>query len=418
MNIKHQTGLIIVLLLSGGVCWGKLPERPTIESYVTTDKPLNVSSSDSLGRIELANGDVQLLVLNTRNVYKGLFEMPVARGDVIKTSANSRCRVVTATGDVIHLGPDTLLGLNEKNGVSMLHLWQGQLMVYGMPMLQGREQSLKIHTPEGRVELKTGKINLKVGVEGVKLSVYEHTAKWIDNQGKQKKLARGQIIQVTGESRQVGLLPGGAEVSDGLLVSPESSIVRDGIKAFREKDFKKAETLFSQTQSAYPYNPAAAYHLGVMKLEQNDLKNAIRQWQRYVKIEPESERAKEVKRNLTLLVSQNLKEEAKRILANEAQISDATPTPNSIAVHPLLNKGQEKYRYVGKGLTALVISDLAKIPNLKVLERQKIQKLLDEIKLSRSGLSDKEVALRSGRLLRAEKLILGDYKIGKKKGLK
>ena len=418
MNIKRLIGLIVVLLLNVAVCWGKLPDRPSIESYVAADKPLNTSSKDAVGRLELANGDVQLLVLSSRGAYKGQSEMLVARGDVIKTSANGRCRVVMANGDVIHLGPDALLGFDEKGGEGMLHLWQGQLMAYGMPLLQGREQNLKIYTPEGRVELKTGKINLKVGVEGVKLSVYEHTARWIDNHEKQKKLASGQIIKVTGESRQLGLLPGGAEMSDGLLVSPEGSTVRDGIKAFREKDLKKAETIFSQTQTAYPYNPAAAYYLGVMRLDQDNLKKAISQWQRYIKIEPESERAKEVRRNLTLLISQNFREDAKRVIANETQISDATPTPNSIAVHPLLNKGQEKYRYVGKGLTALVISDLAKIPNLKVLERQKIQKLLDEIKLSRSGLSDKEAALRSGRLLRAEKLIMGDYKIGEKKGLK
>lgn len=418
MNIKLLTGLMTAFLFSGEMCWSKLPERPAVESYDAANKLLKTLPDESIGRVALATGEMRLLVLSTHSAHAGQFEMSVARGDVIQTSANSRCRLVMDNGDVIHLGPDALLGVDEKEGESTLYLWQGQLMAYGMPMLQGREQNLKIYTPEGRVEIKTGKISLKAGPEGVRLSVYEHTARWTDYQEKHKKLAAGQIIQIKGGSRQLGVLPGGAESSDGLLVSPEGFIARNGIKAFREKDLEKAEKIFSKAQSAYPYNPAAAYYLGVMKLDQGDLKKAISQWQRYIKIEPDSERAGEVKRDLTLLISQNFKEEAKQALANEAQISDAPVTPNSIAVHPLLNKGAEKYENVGKGLTALVISDLTKIPNLKVLERQKIQRLLDEIKLSEGGLTDKDAALRSGRLLRAEKLVLGDFKIGDKKGLK
>ena len=62
-------------------------------------------------------------------------------------------------------------------------------------------------------------------------------------------------------------------------------------------------------------------------------------------------------------------------------------------------------------MAALLIADIAKVPGLKVLERVKIQTLLNEIKLAGSNLSSKESAVRSGRLLRAEKIVIGDYDI-------
>jgi hypothetical protein len=59
----------------------------------------------------------------------------------------------------------------------------------------------------------------------------------------------------------------------------------------------------------------------------------------------------------------------------------------------------------------MVIADIAKVPNIKVLEREKVDRLLEEIKLSQSGLVNKETEVRAGRLLRAEKLVVGDYKV-------
>jgi uncharacterized protein YjcR len=68
-------------------------------------------------------------------------------------------------------------------------------------------------------------------------------------------------------------------------------------------------------------------------------------------------------------------------------------------------------------LTAFVITDLAKVPGLKVLEREKLEKLIDEIKLSEKGdLVEKSARVRAGRIMRAEKLMIGDYLIETNKG--
>ena len=53
----------------------------------------------------------------------------------------------------------------------------------------------------------------------------------------------------------------------------------------------------------------------------------------------------------------------------------------------------------GKGISALFISELMKNPKLHVLERVKIQKLLEEIELSQSGLVNEESKVKDGRIM-------------------
>lgn len=58
-----------------------------------------------------------------------------------------------------------------------------------------------------------------------------------------------------------------------------------------------------------------------------------------------------------------------------------------------------KYEVLKKGMCALIIDELMKVPGLKVLERTEIDKLLDEIALSQSGLVSEKTAIRAGRIM-------------------
>jgi hypothetical protein len=54
-------------------------------------------------------------------------------------------------------------------------------------------------------------------------------------------------------------------------------------------------------------------------------------------------------------------------------------------------------------------TDLTQVPGLKVLEREKVQKLLAEMRLGDSGLAEDATAVRTGRMMRAEKVIVGSF---------
>src|SRR5947209_5082414 len=64
---------------------------------------------------------------------------------------------------------------------------------------------------------------------------------------------------------------------------------------------------------------------------------------------------------------------------------------------------------LSKGLAQMLISDLAAVDTVRVVEREQLQAVLDEQKLSHSGKIDTRTAARIGKLLGARYLVLGTY---------
>lgn len=74
----------------------------------------------------------------------------------------------------------------------------------------------------------------------------------------------------------------------------------------------------------------------------------------------------------------------------------------------------EKLANLGKGLADILISDLGALTKLKVVERERIQFILDEIQRSEATVSgqrlaDPEFAVRVGKLLGAQSMLVGSY---------
>jgi tetratricopeptide (TPR) repeat protein len=81
---------------------------------------------------------------------------------------------------------------------------------------------------------------------------------------------------------------------------------------------------------------------------------------------------------------------------------------NTLAVSPFGEKGNtEKTKHLRKALAAMIITDLSKAPGIQVVERVRMQKLLDELRLGQSGIVDPATSPRVGRFLGAGKVISG-----------
>jgi len=100
-------------------------------------------------------------------------------------------------------------------------------------------------------------------------------------------------------------------------------------------------------------------------------------------------------------------ETAKLALARESTLTALAPEPSTIAVLPLTIAGDSSLQSLSRGLAELLMSDLALVRSLRLLERVQISALLDELKLGQSGRADVRTAARVGRLLRAERLVQG-----------
>jgi len=96
--------------------------------------------------------------------------------------------------------------------------------------------------------------------------------------------------------------------------------------------------------------------------------------QQYAKEDPEGAQQRDLAKVLTLLTSSELQREVKRAVSQEKDVSAQPPEPGSIAIQTFANQNAADAAVLAKGIAAMVISDLSKVPGLKVLEREKVQK--------------------------------------------
>ncbi|MBV8470787.1 MAG: hypothetical protein JOY60_13120 [Burkholderiaceae bacterium] len=183
----------------------------------------------------------------------------------------------------------------------------------------------------------------------------------------------------------------------------------EGEEAFKANDFETARSHFEAAQAIAPSEPMVDYYLGLIALNRQDNAEALRQLQRYVRDDRQAAVARDVPRLITLLSTRELQDEVATALAQEKSLSAAPPEPDSVAVQAFASHGDPEYRAMAKGIAAMVIADLSKVPGLKVLERERVQQIIDELKLDESGLVDPATAGRTGRLMRAERVIVGSF---------
>jgi tetratricopeptide (TPR) repeat protein len=204
-----------------------------------------------------------------------------------------------------------------------------------------------------------------------------------------------------------------AAATSGSNTEAAVPLAGQGIEAYDAGDYAAATTNLTQAQAIAPDNSAIALYLGLAYLKQGNLSAAIGAWDKYISLKPSTETEKTnglqdtVTRDLTILLREQNHQLAETQIANERDIGP--PDPDAVAITYYRNLGSPELTPLQKGLTALVIADVSKVPNLKVVERDRMQALLDEMKLGSSGLVDPKTAARAGHLLGAGRVVTGSY---------
>jgi TolB-like protein len=73
------------------------------------------------------------------------------------------------------------------------------------------------------------------------------------------------------------------------------------------------------------------------------------------------------------------------------------------------NTGKTDYDALGRGIAAMLITDLSAVPEIRLVERERLQAVLTEQQMSQSQLFDPATAVRAGKLLGAEYLLIGAF---------
>lgn len=74
-----------------------------------------------------------------------------------------------------------------------------------------------------------------------------------------------------------------------------------------------------------------------------------------------------------------------------------------------IGKDRADYDGVGKGIADMLITDMASNPSVQVVERERVQSLLTEQNLTRSGTIDPQTAIKLGKIIGAQYMITGGF---------
>ncbi|HMF41626.1 MAG TPA: FlgO family outer membrane protein, partial [Polyangia bacterium] len=95
--------------------------------------------------------------------------------------------------------------------------------------------------------------------------------------------------------------------------------------------------------------------------------------------------------------------------ATPAAPAAARPAPTVAVSYFDNNTGKAEYDPLAKGLADMLITDLGQLQALRVVEREKLNQILAELKLSRSKFVDPKTAQRVGKGLAAQFILSGGY---------
>ncbi len=194
-----------------------------------------------------------------------------------------------------------------------------------------------------------------------------------------------------------------------------------GDRLLREGDYAAAVKVYEIAEQQAPNDPRTKRNLGIALHEDGRHAEAIEKLEQALALDPRDARAvfflaqsydstgapdraletytaylamdgKEVRAaraRVRALTLEKMRREIRWALDREDSLS-AKRVANSLAVPDFVNlSGREDLRPLAKGLAAVLISDLSKVEQFRIVERQRIQILLDETDLASPGAAPK-----------------------------
>jgi tetratricopeptide (TPR) repeat protein len=191
---------------------------------------------------------------------------------------------------------------------------------------------------------------------------------------------------------------------------PNSASIRTslGITYFKANRLAEARPELEQAVKLDPKNGTAALYLGMTAEAQNDLTAARTAYTSYLKVGRTNRVRKSLEQHLAAITRKEIEASAKAAILNERQLTGVAGNPRTVAVMPFAFIGADTtLKSLERGFAELVTTDLARFEELTVVERARLQAILDELNLQASGATDASTNVRMGKLIQAGKLVSG-----------
>ncbi len=177
--------------------------------------------------------------------------------------------------------------------------------------------------------------------------------------------------------------------------------------------FADARRTAARTLELQPANDEARVYLGLSYEGLAQFDSARATYTRLLTARPSEAVRRLLVGRLAMMTRAELVWAARQAIARESLLAQTPPSPNTVAVMPFQYVGSDSaIRPLERGLAALVVTDLSRVGQLRVVERARLQALLDELGLAHSDRLDPATGARSGRLVRAAEVVQGQFSSG------
>jgi len=177
--------------------------------------------------------------------------------------------------------------------------------------------------------------------------------------------------------------------------------------------FADARRTAARTLELQPANDEARVYLGLSYEGLAQFDSARATYTRLLAARPSKAVRRLLAGRLAMMTRAELVWAARQAIARESLLAQTPPSPNTVAVMPFQYVGSDSaIRPLERGLAALVVTDLSRVGQLRVVERARLQALLDELRLAHSDRLDPATGARSGRLVRAAEVVQGQFSSG------
>ncbi len=192
----------------------------------------------------------------------------------------------------------------------------------------------------------------------------------------------------------------------------DAEALRDlGIIYFQMGRYEEARSYLARATSLKPGDSRALFYYGTTLESVNEVDAALTVYLSYVDL-PNSKYAELMEGRYRTLSRQIVQQQLKARVLGEQQLGDSEMSSGTVAVFPLdFRGGDSLYRPLGTGLAELITHDLQKVDELRLVERLRIDALLDELRFGQTTSVDPATAPRLGKLLTAGRLVGGAYNV-------
>ena len=181
-----------------------------------------------------------------------------------------------------------------------------------------------------------------------------------------------------------------------------------GIAYYEAKRYPEARVALETATKIDPKDGTTSLFLGLTDEELNDLPAAKTAYSSYIQFGRTSRVRSQLQSRLAALTQKELIADAKATVAQERGLAGQAGDPRTVAVLPMRFSGSDtSLKPLERGLAELLTTDLSRSSQLTLVERSRMQAILDEITLQQSGATDATTNVRAGKLIKAGRLVQG-----------